>query len=355
MKDTKKTARRWPAVVLAVLAVLIAAGVAWREPIRAIFYSNWDPQKPLDVSGAWAGGETYAGVQYSDVSASDYLNLYVPSSEVPPPLMVLVHGGGFVLNDCESRQAQLFYDYFRNHGYACATVNYRLAQEAKFPAAIRDVKAAVRFLRANADRYGYDASRVAIWGESAGGYLAVMAGMTTDEQFNDLPFIGEEALDAPVSAEVSAILDFYGVMELQTVQARKADFRALGIPGIVVDVAGRWLTDALKGTGIASVEDYWLDMDLDAITDEERQAFTPARYVAENLPNRADLRLSIWHGDADITVPWVQSQRLYAQAAGIAGEDRVSFELFRNMKHADEDMYSDENLARLKAWLEDAD
>ena len=96
------------------------------------------------MDGEWTGGKSYKNVQYSEVSASDYLNLYVPDDDNPPPLLVLVHGGGFVTNDCESRQAQLMYQYFRDHGWACATVNYRLAQEAFFPAAVEDVKCAVR-------------------------------------------------------------------------------------------------------------------------------------------------------------------------------------------------------------------
>ena len=185
-------------IVCAVLVILAAVLFIERDLVRMVFYSNYDPLNKLDVAN-WQGGKAYMGVQYADVSESDYLNLYVPDGVENPRLIVAVHGGGFVLNDCESRQAQLFYQYFRDHGYAVATVNYRLAKEAVFPAAVQDVKAAVRFLKANAEKYCYNADKVAIWGESAGGYLCVMAGVTAQGEFDDLPFIGEDALETPVT------------------------------------------------------------------------------------------------------------------------------------------------------------
>ena len=137
------------------------------------------------------------------------------------PMIVMVHGGGFVFNDSQSRQAQLMYRYFRDHGYACASINYRLAQEAAFPAGVEDVKSAIRFLRANAEKYGYDPERFAIWGESAGGYLSVICGASNDEEFNSVPFIGEDE-NNPVSSEVQVILNYYGCMEFGT---QAADYK----------------------------------------------------------------------------------------------------------------------------------
>ncbi|MCD8161262.1 MAG: alpha/beta hydrolase [Clostridiales bacterium] len=180
----------------------------------------------MDTS-EWTGGASYEYVPYSDVSGSDYLHLYVPDAEEPMPLIIMVHGGGFVCNDCESRQAQFMYRYFRQHGYACATVNYRLAQEDGFPAALEDVKAAVRYLRANAETYGYDPDRFIIWGESAGGYLATMAAVTNDDEFTGVSFIGEDELAEPVSAQVSCLIDFYGIIDFPFADS---DFRSQGSP-----------------------------------------------------------------------------------------------------------------------------
>lgn len=347
--------KRWPIVVGAIILVLAVALIAEHDLIRMIYYSNVDPLNPLNVDGEWAGGATYKNVQYSEVSESDYLNLYVPDAQTPPPLIVVVHGGGFVLNDCESRQAQLFYQYFRDHGYACATVNYRLAQEAIFPAAVQDVKCAVRFLRANADVYGYNADKITIWGESAGGYLAVITGCTTDEEFGDLSFIGEDELEEPVSGKIDVVLDYYGAVVLESKAERAEAFRELGVPAFVVDIANSWLSGAIKDLpGFETCEDAWMGRLFDTMTDEEKQAVSPLYYAEKNLSADSGMKMLIWHGDADITVPWTQSRRLNEIAAERLGAENVSFEIIRNAKHADEDMYRDAALDKLKAWLDAA-
>lgn len=344
--------KKWPWILCGILVVLLVALFIERDLVRMIFYSNYDPQNKLDVAN-WTGGTAYMGVQYADVSETDYLNLYVPDAETPPPLIVAIHGGGFILNDCESRQAQLFYQYFRDHGYAVATVNYRLAQEAKFPAAVQDVKAAVRFLKANADTYGYDASRVTVWGESAGGYLCVMAGVTAEGEFDDLPFIGEEALAEPVSSKVDVVLDYYGAVALESDADRKAAFAALGVPGFVVDIANSWLNDPIKDMPWAeSCEDAWIGKPFLELTEEERNAVSPLFYAQKNLNADSDLEALIIHGDADITVPVTQSQRLYDLLAEKLGEGHVTLDIIRNARHADEDMYSEEYLDTVRTWLD---
>ena len=341
-------------ILCGILVVLAVVLFIKRDLVRMVFYSNYDPQNKLDVAN-WTGGTAHTGVRYADVSETDYLNLYVPDGVENPPLIVAVHGGGFVLNDCESRQAQLFYQYFRDHGYAVATVNYRLADEAVFPAAVQDVKAAIRFLKANADTYGYDASKVTVWGESAGGYLAVMAGATNDDEFNDLPFIGEDQLETPVSAEVAVVLDYYGAVQLESKADRHAAFAKLGVPGFIVELAGSWLKDPIKDMPWAETcEDAWMGKPFDDLTEAENQAVQPIYYVRKNLTGERPLAMLIWHGDADITVPITQSQLLYDTLKAQNGADPLEFEVIHNAKHADEDMYSDASLERVRQWLEAA-
>ena len=96
------------------------------------------------------------------------LDLYLPWASKPPPLIVYVHGGAWrtVSKDSMPLTALL------GEGYAIASVDYRLTPEAPFPAQVHDIKAAMRFLRGNQDRYPYDGRRVAIAGSSAGGHLA---------------------------------------------------------------------------------------------------------------------------------------------------------------------------------------
>ena len=336
-------------IVLALAVVLIVK----HDAVRMLIHSVWEPETKLDVEN-WTGGTAYMNVQYSDVSETDYLNLYVPDTDAPAPLIVLVHGGGFVLNDCESRQAELFYQYFRDHGYACATVNYRLAQEAPFPAAVEDVKCAVRFLRANADQYGYNADKIAIWGESAGGYLATMASVTAEDEFNSLPFIGEAELDAPVSGKIDLLLNFYGAMVLEPREERLAAFKELGMPGFIVTLSNTWLMDMMKDyPEYESWEDLWLGKNMTEMTEEEKLAFTPAYYVPKNLNADSGLRVVIWHGDADITVPRTQSEHIYQAYCETIGAENVDLRIFRNYKHASDKFYTAENLGELKVYLDE--
>lgn len=333
-------------IVLAILAVFLVIN---RNLVRILRWNLFPRKVELDTSTDWDGGKSYEKLPYSDVSETDYLNLYVPDSDEPMPLFVLVHGGGFVSNDNESRQAQFMYRYFRDHGYACASVNYRLAQEAAYPAAIDDVKAAIRFLKANADKYGYDASKVAVWGESAGGYLAVMAGVTTDEDFHGVAYIGEEDQEDTVTADVSVVVDYYGAVGLGQ---KESGMKELGIPGIVQWAAGLWLDNALKGTGYDNVESYWLRKDLSQATDEELYQISPGYYLDKNLTSDSDFHMLIWHGDADLDVPYTQSQEFAEKLGNVIGQDKVTMKLFHNYKHADDALYSDENLAEVKAYLD---
>ncbi|MCD8142081.1 MAG: alpha/beta hydrolase, partial [Clostridiales bacterium] len=294
-----------------VLLVLIVAAVllclTHLSTTKIVWQNLTSPTLKMDTSD-WTGGTSYENVQYADVSDSDYLHLYVPDSEEPMPLIILVHGGGFVANDLESRQAQFMYRYFRQQGYACATVNYRLAQEAGFPAALEDVKAAVRYLRANAETYGYDPDCFVIWGESAGGYLATMAAVTNDEEFSGVPFLGEADLSEPVSAQVSCLMDFYGIIDFPFADS---DFQSQGLPTVVVSLANSWANSTLKGTGFDSVEDYWLQTIIADCTEEELAQYSARYYIEENWETVQNLNVLIWHSPADITEAETQSIRLY--------------------------------------------
>lgn len=336
-------------IAIGVILVIIAGILSYHhEAVRVVFHNLYSPSVPLDTSTDWTGGKSYEKLQYSDVSESDYLDLYVPDSDQPMPLIVMVHGGGFVFNDSQSRQAQLMYRYFRDHGYACASINYRLAQEAAFPAGVEDVKSAIRFLRANAKEYGYDPDRFAIWGESAGGYLSVICGASNDEEFNGVPFIGEDEKNT-VSSKVQVILDYYGCMEFGT---QAADYKELKIPKIVQWASGLWLTNAIRDTDFDDVESYWLRKDTDTLSEEEKNYYSPLYYIKENFTPENSPNVLIWHGDADLSVPYLQSERLNDLLTKTIGADKVEFKLFHNMKHAADQLYSDENLSVLKDYLD---
>lgn len=123
------------------------------------------------------------------------------------PVLVFIHGGAWVKG---KRQDYLPYLIdFAEKGYITVTVSYRLSSVSPFPAAVEDVKCAIRWIRNHARKYGMDPARIGVVGGSAGGHLAMMLGYTDDDQFT------QECPDS-VSSRVNAIVDFYGPVDLTT-------------------------------------------------------------------------------------------------------------------------------------------
>ena len=111
------------------------------------------------------------------------LDLYLPEAlpSGPVPVIVHVHGGGWRRGSRRHPLPALgtdFYDRLAAQGFAVAAVDYRLSGEARYPAALEDVRAAVDWARDNVASYGLDTSRVFAWGDSAGGHLVLMAALT---------------------------------------------------------------------------------------------------------------------------------------------------------------------------------
>ena len=122
-----------------------------------------------------------------------HLDLYVPEAR-PAPLCLWLHGGGWMLGSRTDRVEERVLPLART-GIAIAAVQYRLSGQAAFPAQLDDVRAAVRWLRANAAGFGLDAARIGVWGASAGGHLAALAALCPDEADREL---GDSSVQAAV-------------------------------------------------------------------------------------------------------------------------------------------------------------
>ena len=132
------------------------------------------------------------------------LNMARPKTGNGPfPAVVCIHGGGFRAGTRDGYNALCA--QLAERGYVAVTVSYRLAPKYQFPAAVHDVKAAVRWLRANAEKYGIDPDRIGTTGGSAGGHLAQFLGVTSDVE----KFEGNGG-NAGFSSDVKCVVNFYG-------------------------------------------------------------------------------------------------------------------------------------------------
>ena len=105
---------------------------------------------------------------------------------------------------------------------------------------------------------------------------------------------------------------------------------------------------------LSQAEEAALRAHLEEMTEAERQVCLPAYYIQKNLRPDSDLKVLIWHGDADITVPSSQSVNLFGELLSAIGEDRVEFSYIPNAKHGAERMYTDDQLGELKKYLDQA-
>ncbi|HRJ08431.1 MAG TPA: alpha/beta fold hydrolase [Prosthecobacter sp.] len=213
------------------------------------------------------------------------LDLYLPEkSQGPLPLIIWVHGGGW-MNGSKDGCPPLRAGYVES-GYAVASINYRLSSHAVFPAQIEDCKAAIRWLRAQAGKYGLDAGRFGVWGSSAGGHLAALLGTSGDAR----EFDTGAHLDQ--SSRVQAVCDYYG----------PTDFTVfVTTPGYESHASDTSPEARLLGGAVMRNKD-------------KAARANPITHISNDDPP-----FLIVHGDQDPTVPINQSQLLFRElgAAGV--------------------------------------
>lgn len=212
------------------------------------------------------------------------MDLYFPSNTPATnvPVVMYVHGGGWVMGGKDMVKLMPWPEELLRRGYVVASINYRLGSKYKFPAMIEDAKCAVRFLRAHARVFGLDADHIGVIGDSAGGQLVSLLGLTGDSS----EFDGTGGW-SHFSAQVQAVVDMYGPSDFTDASASKS-------------LMGRRILKAAFGT---------TSQDAPIL----KQA-SPMSHVTSNAPP-----FLILHGDHDKMVQLRQSENLNdaLQAAGV--------------------------------------
>jgi acetyl esterase/lipase len=248
---------------------------------------------------------THANLAYSSLSKSQNLDLFVPAGDGPFPLVINIHGGGFFIGSKEMLDAPIARLLLQNK-IAVASINYRLSGEAKFPAAIQDAKAAVRFLRANANAYKLDANKFLAFGQSAGGNLASLIGTSAGVASFDDPKLG----NANTSSRVQGVIDWFGPTDFLQMDAQA---KAQGCPA--------------DHDAATSPESKYLGTPIQQVPDLAKQA-NPISYI-----DKTDPPFLLQKGDKDCLIPFAQSQLLHdaLKAAGVA----VTLETIKGAGHGD--------------------
>ncbi|NIA13206.1 MAG: alpha/beta hydrolase fold domain-containing protein [Nitrospiraceae bacterium] len=142
------------------------------------------------------------------------LDLYtLDNLDKPVPGLIFIHGGGWEKG--ERGDYKYYTVRYAKRGYVAATISYRLSHEAQFPSAVQDVKCAVRWMRANAEKLHVDPNRIALVGGSAGGHLAMMVGYTAG-----MPEFEGNGGHAGVSSAVQAVVNLYGPIDIMCEEGR---------------------------------------------------------------------------------------------------------------------------------------
>ncbi len=170
-------------------------------------YTYLIPAKDMDLKGV----KSERDVLYTTLKKTKYgkrdlhLDIFHPEKEGKYPAIILVHGGGWRAGN--KRLLVPMAQMIAKRGYVAVSVEYQLGLEAPYPAAVHNIKSAIRWMRANAETFDIDTEKIAISGTSAGGHLASLVGLTNDiEKFEGV--MGNKEF----SSDVQAIIDIDGVL-----------------------------------------------------------------------------------------------------------------------------------------------
>lgn len=297
------TLKRAPVLFAALALALGAASAATAQTRSGINTADFFANKDYAQVVGFPNGVTMTNVAYSSLNGWRPLEMdvYKPPGPGPHPGLMFIHGGnwrfGTLRTDTPYGDFPGLLAAIAAKGYVVTSIQYRLSSEAKFPAPLQDVKTALRFMRTNASEYNLDPTRIATWGFSAGGYLAVMAALTCDVPALSapIPAAAPGAAPAPVPSDCAqAAINWSGLLVLDRM------FSDLGKPDPAVSPSGEFLGCEPK-----------------ACSPDLLRLANPMNYISEKSPPILNQ-----HGASDASIPLQQPEGLTAalRAKGVRSE-----------------------------------
>lgn len=311
-------------VALAAISGLMASGACAQAPVAQTESMKVEvTEHQIDE----IGGVIYSQIQSRRSNRAMRMTLLVPRTAEKKPAIIYFPGGGFTTTDYEKFIEMRF--ALAKAGFVVAAAEYRVVPN-KFPAILEDGKSAVRFLKAHADAYGIDASKIGVLGDSAGGYLSQMVAVTGNEKQFD------KGDNLHVDSSVQAAATLYGISDLRNIGAGFDE----AIQKIHQSPA---VTEALLVNGVAFNEYPGASI----LSDSDKALVASSLgHIKKNLPP-----FLIMHGTEDKLVSPVQSEQLY-EALKQNG-NRVTYVKVEGAAHGDTVWFQKPIIDKVVTWFKD--
>ncbi len=286
---------------------------------------------PAQYAHAWEN------IPYAEQDPLQTVSIYTPGDDGNYPLLIYVNGGGWVQQGPQLNTVPGVW-CAPSQGYALASIGHRLAPEWHWPAQALDVKAAIRFLRAHADEYGYNADTVVAWGNSAGGHILSMCAAT-----NNMPLFEDRTMGNPnEDSSIQGLVLFYAPCDLYQMELNNyitpEEFHSLAESpeGIGEDEPGMRLnSNILLGCRA-------LDHPTIAAT------ASPINFVTEEYPP-----VALFQGMDDPLVPYTHTTSLYNMVNYKCGKNHARMELFDDAVHGDPAIKENSVTARVFDFIDE--
>ncbi|MGX2949908.1 alpha/beta hydrolase fold domain-containing protein [Ursidibacter sp. B-7004-1] len=279
---------------------------------------------PINTHGVT---QIWRDVPYAHQSDAQKLDIYLPNNgKAPYPVVIAIHGGGFVIGDKYTGEVNPQMSSL-TRGYAVVSINYRLAQEAPFPAAVNDVKAAVRFIKANAEKYQLDPTKIIAWGDSAGANLASMLGTTADHpQLEDL-----SQGNAEHNSRVNAVVNYFGPTDFGAMDAQFKQSGKFSVQEHNAADSGESLYMGIQITKIPNLV----------------QFANPQSYISKNT-----VPFFIMNGSEDPIVPTEQGENFAKALEKVIGKQNVTYIKLQGAGHGTAEFEQKENLDKVFEFMQ---
>ena len=268
----------------------------------------------IGTANTFSAGKIIKDIEFAKVQGQSLkLDLYLPAKPKNTALVIWIHGGGWR----NGTKEKCFITWLPEHGYAVASISYRLSNIAKFPAQLHDCKGAIRWLRAHAKQYGYNPDKFYVAGSSAGGHLTALMATTSGHKKLE----GTTGGNLKQSSAVQGAIDYYGATDF-ILRSKTQPSRANEKGSVVYDLLGGGAHEKIEAAKLASA----------------------CYHISKD-----DAPLLIFHGTNDKTVLIDQSQAIEKKYKKMNLE--VEFHTVEGAGHGGNVFYSGENAERLLNFL----